>query len=370
MEDTAEATVRAADPAGAAATALAAAGIRVMPLSAMGDDAVSQSGVERLILSERVAVERRTGARFLQGIIDKTLFAHAIELGERFDVAVLLIEGDLASDHRAFHPQAVRGALTSMALVYGLTVLTTPNLEESVALIAMMARQEQGGVPEISLVPKRKAVDLADMQRRVAEMLPGCGMHGARNLLHHFGSLRRIAEADEAALCQAPGIGAKRAAEIHRVLNDDYRAIDTEQRLEDAIVEAPTLLFPDAAETPRLLARQQALGDAHDRRRVVDLVFQDDASRELILVELKLDALTADHETQLRGYLNSAPRTKRLAPLLTEGYALRGLLATATACEYEPQDPRIVAHVVAREAVIDVLARMREQRLRGKLRRG
>jgi len=135
-----------------------------------------EDNVDLYIVSKRAAIERRTGSNFLRGIMDKTLFTRAIYLTEHFEIAILVIEGDVNYEYSMFNPQAVRGALSSMMLLYGMNVLSTRDVDDTVNFIAMVARQEQIGIREISLIPKRKAKDLPDLQRRIIEMLPGCAL--------------------------------------------------------------------------------------------------------------------------------------------------------------------------------------------------
>jgi ERCC4-type nuclease len=344
--------VWASQPGSELAARLAGEGIEILPL----DEDLGQ--VERYILSERAAVERRTRHTFLNGIVDKTLFRSAIELRERFEVAVLVVEALLEdTPHRAFHPQAVRGALSSMLLVYGLSVVATPDVQESAALIAMMARQEQEGVPEISLVPKRKAEDLPDMQRRVVEMLPRCGLTVTRNLLWHMGSIAQVAQASEEALRAVPGIGPKTASTIHEVLHATYGAIDTERDLEDAIEAAPELLFDHEVS---LLARQHTVRISPHERGVIDMVFYDEPANGLVLVELKHGALEAAHEAQLVRYLAHAHQSPLLRGYLERGAKVRGVMATASPCDFETSDPsRVAVRIVDREAAIEVLKWLR-----------
>jgi hypothetical protein len=246
-------------------------------------------------------------------------------------------------------------------LVYGVNVLSTPDVNETVALLAMLTRQEQVGVPEISLIPKRKAMDLADMQRRVVEMLPSCGLTIARDLLQRFGSVRRIANATEAELRGTRGIGANRAAEIHRVLNAEYESIDTEKNLEDAIEAAPEPIF-DRPVT--MLARQHHVYSEARERHVVDLVFADEGANDLVLVELKRGKLAREHEDQLRRYMDHAHESPLLRACLGAGARLRGVLATATRCNYRPKGQDITVRIVDRESTISVLKRLRARRLK------
>ncbi|MBL7202327.1 MAG: hypothetical protein ISS56_19475 [Anaerolineae bacterium] len=338
--------IAATKPRGKPAVLLAEQGITVHPIDE------DEGNVDRYVLSRRLAVERRTGGTFLRGIEDKTLFTSAIYLREHFKIPVLIVEGETEDAHRAFSPQAIRGALASMVIRYGLSVLSTPDVQGTVALLAMMARQEQLGIADISTIPKRQAADLPDLQRRVIEMLPGCGMVMARNLLQRLGSVRRIVNATEEELCEVGGIGAVRAAEIHRMCNAEYASIDTERDLEDAVEAAPDLLFEGPV---TLLARQHTLYSDGGERQVIDLVFLDDRAGELILVELKRGRLVRQHEEQLRHYLDQAHRSSLLRPLLDGGLRVRGIVATAAECAFEPRREGITACIVDAERARQVL---------------
>jgi len=345
--------VWATKPRGRPARMLADLGVEVVPV------VEDEGNVDRYVLSKRVAVERRTGSGLLRGIMDKTLFTSAVYLREHFAVPILIVEGAVNYEHSAFNPQAVRGAVTSMMLEYGLSVLATPDLDETVRVIAMMARQEQVGIPEISFTPKRAARDLADQQRRVVEMLPGAGMVLARELLQHFGSVRRIAEATEDELRAMRGIGARKARQIVKVFADEYGSVDTEKDLEDAVEAEPRLLFRRPVE---LLARQHHIYTDEKDRHVVDLVFHDARANEVVLVELKRGRLGREHAAQIRRYLDHAAQSKLLRGLLAGGATLRGLLATVEPSDYEPADPDVTARVVDRKRAIAVLKRLRAER--------
>ncbi|MCU0519303.1 MAG: hypothetical protein MUF84_01220 [Anaerolineae bacterium] len=318
-----------------------------------------EGDVDRYVLGPQLAVERRTARTFLLGIQDKTLFTSAIYLREHFEIPVVVVEGAINYAASGFHPQAIRGALSSMMLEYGLSVVSTPDAEETASLLAMMARHAQVGIPEISLVPKRKAVNLPDLERRVVEMLPSCGRVAARDLLQHFGSVECIVRATVHELQQVRGIGAARAAEIHRVLHADYDAVDTEQNLEDAIQVAPSLLFDHPVD---LLARQHLFITAAVERNIVDLAYWDPQNAALVLVELKRGGLTSEHETQLRRYLATAQESPLFSNYLQAGARLRGILATVSRCTYTPESTDIQAVIVDEAAVIAVLKELRNQR--------
>ena len=354
--DLSSVTISCTKPTRKPATLLAEMGINLIPIEE------DEGNVDRYFLSKRLAVERRTGGGFIKGIMEKTLFTSAVYLREHFRLPVLIVEGQVNFEYTMFSPEAIRGALSSMVLLYGINVVATPNVEETAALIAMMARQEQLGIPEISLIPKRKAPDLTDQQRRVIEMLPGCGMVMARDLLQRFGSVARIVNATEDEFRSMRGIGAKKAKGIIKVLNAEYEAVDTERNLEDAIEAEPSLLFRQPVVQ---IARQLYIFSDDQRRHFVDMVYLDPEADELVFVELKRGRIAREHVAQLRRYLDHASHAAVIAAFLRKGTTLRGLLATVEPGGHEPKDDDITARIVGRKRAIAVLKQLRERRLAG-----
>ena len=334
---------------------LAELGIEIIPVEE------DEGNVDRYILSKRLAIERRTGSSFLKGIMEKTLFTSAVYLREHYRIPVLIVEGNVNYQYSMMDPQAVRGALSSMMLLYGVSVLSTSDPEETAQLIAMMARQEQVGIPDISLIPKRKATSLDDMQRRVVEMLPGSGMVMARELLHHFGSVQRIANATEDEFRTVRGIGARKAREIVRILSNEYESVDTERQFEDAIEIDPGLLFDEPVTQ---LARQHVVFTEEDEKHVVDMVYHSTEADELILVELKRGKLNPSHEAQLCRYLDHANESRLLRKHLDSGARLRAVLATVEPCAYKAKRESIEVRIADRKRVIAVLIAARKDRLR------
>jgi ERCC4-type nuclease len=335
----------------------------VIPLGA------EEGSADRYVVSPRLAVERRTGSGFLQGIRDKSLFTNAVYLSENFAIPILIVEGKADYTYSRFRPKAVLGALTSMVIEYGLGVLSTADIEETADLIAMLCRQEQEGIPEISLIPKRKAVGLPDRQRRVAEMLPHSGRVVARELLQRFGRIDRIASASEAELCKVPGIGPQSARDIYRVLHGEYESVDTEKNLEDAIQRSPDLLFDFPVE---LLARQHLIHSRGEEKLVIDMVFVSrsekggkGSDRTVFLVELKRGILEPDHYHQLCRYMDQAHRSALIRNLLDEGVKLKGVLATVEECALETARKDISFRIVDKAKAIEVLKEMRKINLGG-----
>jgi ERCC4-type nuclease len=347
-------TIHVTKPNSKPALMLAEKGVNIVPIPEEED-----SKVDRYIISSRISIERRTGSSFLTGIVDKSVYTSAIYLKENFQIPILFIEGEVSYECSMFNPQAVRGAISSMMLLYGLNVLSTIDMEDTVEMITMIARQEQIGIKEISLIPKRKAMDLPDMQRRVIEMLPGCGMVTARDLLQYYGSVKRIVNLNEEDFRLVPGVGEKKASEMYKVLNAEYEAVDTEKNLEDVIEISPNILF----EPPiQLISRQHYIFTDGKERHIVDMVFFDPDENELILVELKRGKLVKDHLDQIQRYLYNAPKSDLLRSYLEKGASIRGILATVEKCKLEPDDSSVSVCIVDKDKVIKVLKDLREKR--------
>lgn len=184
---------------------------------------VEQLALGDYVLSPRVVVERKSAADFVASILDKRLFAQVEQLQRAFATAIYLVEGESLYRVGNLHPNAIRGALSYLAILGGVSILRSESAEDSAYLLAAMARHEQQGLGyELSLHAKRRSPSPALQMRYLVEDLPGIGPRTAHALLEHFGSLRALFGADEEALRQVAGIGPKRARAIYELLNRAY----------------------------------------------------------------------------------------------------------------------------------------------------
>lgn len=174
-------------------------------------------------ISDRVIVERKTTRDFLHSIEDGRLFKQASDMVEHFDRPVLIVEGRLLYSLSSFKPNAIRGALSSLILDYGIPILITIDASDTAAFLAIMAKHEQLDSKEVFRLPKRRAKTLTDRQEIIVSELPGVGLKLAQGLLRHFGTIERLATASEEELIKVEKIGWKRAREIRKVLTSEYK---------------------------------------------------------------------------------------------------------------------------------------------------
>ncbi len=194
-------------------------------LREFGDVVVSVKNlpVGDYVVSDRVAVERKSTSDFVQSIIDGRLFEQAAKLSDHFARPVIIVEGRDVYTVRNVHPNAIRGAIASLVLDYGIPVIFTRDERETAAYIRALARREQLELNrEPRLRGEKRILSLPEMQRFIVESLPFVGPKLARQLLRHFGNVERVFTASERELAQVEGIGPKRAKEIRRVITEDY----------------------------------------------------------------------------------------------------------------------------------------------------
>lgn len=177
------------------------------------------------LVSDRVAIERKTIPDFLQSLIDKRLLTQLREMVRNFKNSILILEGqqDIFSE-RNIHPNAIRGALASIILDFGVSVIPTQDEDDTAALILSLAKREQEDEGRlVSLRGERKPLILSERQIYVAESLPNVSAVLARRLLDHFGSLENLVSAAESELTKVEGIGTGKAREIRKVLKSKYK---------------------------------------------------------------------------------------------------------------------------------------------------
>ena len=182
-----------------------------------------QLPVADYLLSKRVAVERKTCGDFISSIIDGRLFRQLNELKENFRMPLMILEGNPLAIERKIHPNAIRGALASINLDYGIPVIKTENnLDTAEMLLAIAKREQLEKKKNISLRGAKKAKSTNHRQEFILAGLPQISTQTARKLLKHFGTLENIFMATEEELTGIEGIGPKTAKMIRTLLTKKY----------------------------------------------------------------------------------------------------------------------------------------------------
>jgi ERCC4-related helicase/ERCC4-type nuclease len=173
-------------------------------------------------VSNDVAIERKTAKDFVDSIADKRLFKQARMMMEEFKKPILILEGD--DFYSGFiNPDAIRGSIASIALDFGISIIPTRSPEDTAAMIKRIAAREQKNEKHnIQIRTERKPVNLWEQQLFIVESLPNVGPVNAKNLLEHFGTVKKVLNASESELLEVEGIGKKTAKNIKEVLDEQY----------------------------------------------------------------------------------------------------------------------------------------------------
>jgi len=173
------------------------------------------------LLSDRVCIERKTADDFVSSITDKRLFRQLAELKDNFERPVLLVEG--SDIYGRLNPNAIQGALATIALDFQMPIIWSRNAEESAGIIHWLARREQfDDKREVAVRGDKKAETAEEKQEYLISGLPGVSITRARQLLKHFKNPSSVFSASPEELAAAEGLGPVTAKNIRQLLDGLY----------------------------------------------------------------------------------------------------------------------------------------------------
>jgi len=140
------------------------------------------------VLSDVVAVERKTVRDFVYTLTHRYLFEQLFRLKEVYPKALILLEGYLPIIYKysRIQPSAVWGALFSLAR-NGIPIVTTTSYKETIDFLYVAARQEQIIEKRVPTVHAFKNYDsTSDAQIYFVASLPNVGREKALALLKSY----------------------------------------------------------------------------------------------------------------------------------------------------------------------------------------
>jgi len=172
-------------------------------------------------ISSRVIVERKTLKDFAISIVDGRLFKQMIRIANSTFTGVLLLEGTaIDTVDLGVTRAAMQGALITVSLILGISVLRSKDPSETARLIAYIGRQTEsrarGGLQRHGYRPK----DKRKTQLFILQGLPGVGPERADRLLDRFGSVEAAISASSSDLQSVNGIGKSIADKIKLAISE------------------------------------------------------------------------------------------------------------------------------------------------------
>lgn len=177
------------------------------------------------LLSNEVAVERKTVDDFLQSIIDGRLFTQLSQMVKCFPKPVLIVEGDEdIYNLRMIHPNAIRAAISAVAVDFRVPIINSQSEEETALFLYTIAKREQiEQNKSINIRGEKKPLSDKFLQEYLVAGLPGIGVGIARNLLKHLKTVEKVFTANEKELEEVPKIGKHKAKKIREIITKEYK---------------------------------------------------------------------------------------------------------------------------------------------------
>jgi Fanconi anemia group M protein len=174
------------------------------------------------ILSNRVAVERKTSKDFIDSIIDGRLFKEIIKLKNTYSRAFVVIEGEFIYGLIGLNKNAIQGAIISIFLDYYIPVIFTETAEETAEWLYKIGKREISEKRKPVIRPDKTPQDMKKVQEFILSGFPDIDNYRAKQLLSYFQTLEKIFNAPIEAITNVQGIGDKIAEKIKEILEYKY----------------------------------------------------------------------------------------------------------------------------------------------------
>lgn len=178
--------------------------------------------VADFLVSDATAVERKKAEDFVDSVLDSRIFDQLIEM-QQYAKPVVLVEGKDLYSHRDVHPNAIRGALATIALDYEIPIIWSDGRSETANILKSLAEREQEEKDrDVAVRGDTSPKSDRELQKYVVAGMPGVNTKIAERLLEEFGSVEKVVTASETELKEVEGIGEKKAARIRVILTKGY----------------------------------------------------------------------------------------------------------------------------------------------------
>ncbi|HYA32586.1 MAG TPA: ERCC4 domain-containing protein, partial [Candidatus Bathyarchaeia archaeon] len=177
------------------------------------------------IVSDRVAVERKTTTDFVASLTGRDLLTQVQELATNYERPLIVVEGPSLFTESDVHPNAVRGVLAAITVDLGVPTISSRDAADTASLLFVIAQREQLDQKRIPRVRAKKiATTFAQQQEYIIAAVPLIGPATARALLRHFGSVEHIFRAQTQELMKVQGVGKQTAETIRKLASAYYEA--------------------------------------------------------------------------------------------------------------------------------------------------
>ena len=178
-----------------------------------------------IICSDRVIIERKAVSDFVESFIDGRLFGQVADMAtSEYTKPAVILEGKTVFGLRDVNPEALRAAMSGIAIGWGVPIIPTKNVAETAAMVVTIARREQFQMKRsISIHGKRSHLSIPQQQVYFISAIRNLGPETAARLLKHFGTPEAVVSATTGDLMDVHKIGEKTATVIREVVGTEYK---------------------------------------------------------------------------------------------------------------------------------------------------
>ncbi len=189
---------------------------------------IDRLSVGDYVISDEVAVERKTVADLVNSVYDKRFFDQLNRLSQSYRKPFLIIEGNLGNIKRITpNWKAINSALIAASLDFDIRLIYSETTSETAEILEKIAKRYQSPTKRaITLHEKPKFDSLYQVQKYVLEAFPNVGPSSAEKLLSNFKSLIEVFNANVSDLEKV--VGRKRAESIYSTLRASSRVKNKE----------------------------------------------------------------------------------------------------------------------------------------------
>jgi Fanconi anemia group M protein len=218
-----------------------------------------QLTVADYVVSDRVAIERKSVKELANSIYSNRLFDECYRLKQAYEIPILVLEGYLPVVFRLtrVNESSIWGAIASIAVELRVPIVPTPDTRHTAKFIERLAYSEQIKVRRPIVVrPKEKVLTLTQQQQYLISGLPNIGSTLADNILAYaktaFNAFKMIAESEvvqsktgktkrlSGPIAEVEGIGPAIVEKAKRILTSPY--LKGEQKVNDkSLIDESTI---------------------------------------------------------------------------------------------------------------------------------
>ncbi|MGZ4853440.1 MAG: DEAD/DEAH box helicase, partial [Halobacteriota archaeon] len=188
------------------------------------------------VMSDRVAVERKTDRDFTASLTGRDLLRQIQELATNYERPIIVIEGPDLFTQTDVHPNAIRGMLAAITVDLRVPIIWSRDAAETAMQLFVIAEREQLDKKRTPKVHGKKILKtFQEQQEYVIAAIPSIGPATARALLEHFGSVETIFRAQPQELTKVRGIGKQTAQTIRKLASAYYETDSVVRGSEDNV---------------------------------------------------------------------------------------------------------------------------------------